>query len=64
MCFLANYCVCSVTMTKPRIRQAMLIGLLLLMSGTIVKGGAMDIEANVISDSEEEILSTSDDGKS
>jgi len=51
-------------MTKPGIRQAMLIGLMLLLSGTIVKGDAMDVEVNGINDSEEGILSKSDDGKS
>jgi len=46
------------------IRQAMLIGLMLLLSGTIIKADDMDIEVNSINDSEEGILSTSEDGKS
>jgi len=51
-------------MTKLRITHALLIGLMLLLSGTIVKADDSDIEVNSLNDSEEGILSTSEDGKS
>jgi len=57
-------CFVSVKMAKLGIRQVMLIGLMLLLSGTIVKGDDSDIKVNSINDSEEGILLTSEDGKS